>query len=259
MRRKLILFCVIIAMSCHALEFLDVETLPILRTKQYSMGSHRKVVIFSAPRTGSTLVYNIFRFLFEDHKNFSQSHNVFSQNNLVLKTHRFNQPKTLRGNNILYVVPIRDPLETSISTYRIRAQLPANLQNWCKWVVHNQVNHLVYAEKRKEAGHDVLFIKYEDFEGNLDYLIRFIENYFSISISDFDKNTMLVGYSRENVYHNIHGLADFREYLPISGFHGKHVVSEKFPPPDDVLYWLNQYLQEESSLFQKYGYLIYFD
>lgn len=259
MRRTLLLFCAVITMGCHALEMLDVETLPMLRTQQYSMGPHRKVVVFSAPRTGSTLVYNILRFLFEDAENFSRSHNAFSRSNLVLKTHRFNQTKMLRGNNILYIVPIRDPLEASISTYRILPQLPSDLQNWCKWVVRNQADHLVYAEKRKEAGHDVVFIKYEDFEGNLDYLIRFIENYFSLSISDFDKNTMLVGYSKENVYRNIRGLADFREYLPISGFHGKHVVSEKISPPDDVLYWLNQYLQENSSIFKKYGYLIYFN
>jgi hypothetical protein len=248
-------------MACYADDVLDLETLPSLRKERYAMGAYEKIIVFSASRTGSSLVYNVFRFLFEEEKNLSRNHSRFTRNAAVLKTHRFSDLKEMINNRVLYVVPIRDPLQASISTYRIRPKPPADIQQWCKWSVKSQAEHLEFAEnlyrnnlKDREFGQDVLLIKYEDFDGNLDYLFSLIENYFSLSISEGDKDTMRMGYSRENVHSNIASLPNFREYLPISGFHGKHISLEKFTPPDEVLYWLNYYLEETKPLFSKYGY-----
>src|ERR1700722_9694212 len=108
-----------INMVCRADEIYDVETLPSLRTKQYSMAPYKKIIVFSAPRTGSSLTYNIFRFLFEDDSKIFSHHNAFSQDRLVLKTHIFSELDLVEEENVLYIFTIRNPLNASISNYRI--------------------------------------------------------------------------------------------------------------------------------------------
>ena len=88
----------------------DVETLPCFRTKQYCMGPYKKIIVFSAPRTGSSLAYNIFRFLFEDESKIFSHHNDFNQNRLVLKTHKFTELARVEEKDVLYIFTIRNPL-----------------------------------------------------------------------------------------------------------------------------------------------------
>ena len=218
------------------------------------MRGYKKIVIYSATRTGSSLVYNVFRFLFQNEASLSSRHDKFNLASSVLKTHNHKKLGVLRNHNVLYVVPIRDPLQASISMYRIYPRQTRDTQNYCKSLIDRQLIHLTIAEKLQGAGRDVVFLRYEDFENNVDYLIDFIENYFSISVFPLDKDRMKKGYDKENVYASTKNIPDFMNYLPISGFHGNHVTREKFTPPEDVLYWLNYYLGHAKPAFKKYGY-----
>jgi hypothetical protein len=238
----------------HTDEISDIEALPSLRTQRYPMEPYKKIVVFSAPRTGSSLMYNICRFLFEKETHFSHRHDDFDQSSSVLKTHKYADADALKEGEILYIVPIRNPLDACASTYRIRPFPEQQEQSYCKALVSRQLNHLIFMEKKKEAGAQVAFIKYEDFADNLDYLFSFIEANCSIRISDIDKAIMKNGYSRENVYSSTHSLPDFGQYLPLSGFHGQHVTLEAYTTPDVVLYWLNYYLEGVKPAYRKHGY-----
>jgi len=230
---------------------LDVESLPLSRTCRYPIGPYEKMVVFSAPRTGSSLIYNLARFLFELPEGLNHPHDRFIKQKTVLKTHRYNEIKSLRGGKILYLVPIRDPLNAAVSTYRITTRPVEDEKNFCKFLIQTQARHLSFAEKLKGA---VLFIKYEDFENDLDSLIDFFERSFHISIDFHDRRLLKEGYSKNNIYNSVLGLKDFEEYLPLSGFHGKHVSLMEYKPSEQIIGWLSDYLEEYKLLFRKYGY-----
>lgn len=247
---------------CSAVLFADplnVEMLAHLRTRQYPKHPYDKIIIFSPPRTGSSLTYNFFRFLFEDEQCLSFFHNEFRLDRSVLKTHKIPEIETMikNGENTLYVVTIRDPLQSSISTYRIRSEPIRDMQKFCENIVRRHVKYFTFIEQMKKAGLPVTIVRYEDIEkGQCDTLLDFIEAHFHLSISEQDIYTLKAGYSRENIYYNIRSLLSFKEALPISGFHGNHVTREGFIPPEQLLFWLKHYFNSVKPLFKKYGYTI---
>ena len=192
-------------------EILDVETLPRLRTKQYAIEPWQKIVVFSAPRTGSSLLYNILRFLFEKRRNLWRHHNQFYPGCTVVKTHKYTEASSVAGVDALFVVPIRNPLHASMSTYRIHYRPIEVLQEFCKNLITRQVDHLTFAETMQMQGRQVMFLRYEDFEDHPDYVMDFIEQHFQIAISPQDKDLIRKGYSRENIYANIQKLADLHK------------------------------------------------
>jgi hypothetical protein len=204
-------------------------------------------MVFSVPRTGSSLTYNVLRFLFEDEQCLSFAHNDFRLDRLVLKTHKMPEIEILKetGQKILFLITVRDPVQSCISTFRIQPRPVKNMQTFCRKQIERQVNYLEFIENLKAAGYPVLIFRYEDFEKEQSRsLLQFIEEHFSFSVSELDVQTIVQGYSRENIFANIQTLPDFLQMLPISGFHGKHVSITPFTPPEDLLYWLNHYYQE---------------
>ena len=234
---------------------IDVESLPELRTTQYEIAPYKKIVVFSASRTGSSLVYNICRFLFEKGENFSCFHNEFNQNCLVLKTHIYSELNLIEEKDVLYVVPIRNPIDACISHYRISESRFKETERFARKIMKKQGGYLSFCDTMKNEGKNVVFVKYEDFGGNIDYLLEFFENYFSLSILTEDREMIKKGYAKENIYKAVEEFANFKNALPISGFHGKHVSLEKYTPPERFLEWLNDNLQEIKPIFMKYGYV----
>lgn len=241
-------------MICHAQEFFDVETLPCSRTKQFSPEPYKKIIVFSAPRTGSSLVYNLFRFLFEDGSKIFSHHFDFNQDRLVLKTHKIADLDLVEEDNVLYIFTIRNPLNACISNYRICPRKITDNRAFAEQLINKHRNYLILSEKMKNDGMNVVLLKYEDFTDNLDYLFDYIENHFQISIDSMDKVLMKKGYSKENICFCTRNLADFKEFLPYSGFHGRHVNLEAYTPPEEFSYWLNVYLEDIKPLFKNYGY-----
>ena len=249
-------FSALIFMSIlgHADEVLNLESLPTLRTKLYPLNPYKKIVVFSAPRTGSSLTYNVVRLLFQNESSILSRHDDWNQDCFVLRTHRFHELQLLEESNTLFIVTIRNPIDSVVSNYRINPSPIQNIHNFTKWLIHRYVEYIQFCENMKKEGRNVIFLRYEDFAENLDYLFDFIENHFSISIAEEDKALIRNGYGKENVYSSIEAFADFNGFLPISGFHGKHTTLEKYVPPEELLYWLNYYLPDVKPVYENYGY-----
>jgi hypothetical protein len=236
-------------------ETLDVETLPSLRSQQYSMGPYKKIVVFSAPRTGSSLIYNVFRFLFEEDSKIYLEHHCFENGRCVLKTHRYAEADSLENEeNVLYVFTIRNPFSASVSNYRICSRKIFNKRTYAEKLVNRHLDTLLFSENKESTGKKVLRLYYEDFADNVNVLFDFIEYHFSLTISDEDKYLMRLGYSRENISRCTAHLADFNQFLPRSGFHGQHVSLEEYSPPKEFLYWLEKCVDNVKIYFEKYGY-----
>ncbi len=251
----LLLLHVSFTLKAFSEEILDVETLPSLRSKQYSMIPYEKIVIFSSPRTGSSLTYNIFRFLFENDSQIYSNHNNFEINRNVLKTHKYAEADTLDNiENVLYIFTIRDPFSASVSNYRICPRTITDTRSFVEYLVKRHEEALLYMERKDFEGKKVLKLFYEDFANNIDAIFAFIEYHFSLTISEEDKQVMRLGYSKENIYRCTERFADFTDFLPISGFHGRHVSLQPYSPPKEFLYWLEKSIDKVKNHFKKYGY-----
>ncbi len=88
--------------------FIDLRTFVEERTQQYPFQGGEKIYLNTPSRTGSTLVYNVLRYLFErkDQQPFDNQ-----EWNLVVK---FHEP-TLFDPRATYICTIRDPVEASLS------------------------------------------------------------------------------------------------------------------------------------------------
>lgn len=247
----------VMSIICQAQDMYDVETLPTLRTKQYSIAPYKQITIFSAPRTGSSLIYNIFRFLFEEDSKLFAHHDVFTFDRLVLKTHLFTEMNSVEKENTLCIFTFRNPLDASISNYRITTRKDIRKKAFAQELINRHCNYLLFSEEMEKDERNVLRIKYENFADDLDFVLNLIENKFQITIDLKDKELIKLGYSKENIYNCIMQLDSFNEYLPFSGFHGQHISSqESAPPPPKFLLWLNIYLKDAIPLFRNYGYFL---
>lgn len=235
-------------------EVFDVETLPAYRTKQYSSYPYDHIVVFSAPRTGSSLVYNILRFLFEDDAKLNAIHTDFNLDRRILKTHLFTDLDLVETRSVLYVYTCRDPIAASISNFRIAMRKINSFQAFAYDLAQRNIRYLDFSEKLEASGKQVFRLFYEDFTENMDDLFDKLEAYFHIFIDSRDKELMKKGYSKSSILANVENFDSFKDYLPISGFHGQHVNVNHFAPPQELLYWLDVYLEDAKPLFRKYGY-----
>ena len=249
-----ILFFVGSSFLVYSEEIFDVETLPFFRSQQYSTNPYQKIVVFSAARTGSSLVYNILRYLFEEEKNLRCPHDQLDPAYLVLKTHHYWPQNKKSNENVLYIVPLRNPINACISFFKFQNDPNIDIKKFASTELRHHKIILQTAEILKSSGKSVAFVRYEDFENNLDYLISFIEQQLHISISETDKIIIKEGYKKENVCASIMHLKNFNECLPISGFHGNHISVQKDQPPAELIFWLNFYSEKIKPLFYKYGY-----
>lgn len=251
----LLTLCLLLMSSSYGFadEFLDVETLPTLRTQQY-VAPYQHIVVFSAPRTGSSLVYNVFRFLFEHDAQLLSPHTAFDLNNRVLKTHAFEVLHQFNPSHVLYIYPMRNPLTASISNLRIYRRTIPNFQKFAREMIHNQMHYLSLSEKLEEEGRIVWRLRFEDFNNNLEYLFKYIEAKLQIRFQPQDKELMQKGYCKESIISNVKHIDSFKNYLPIAGFHGQHIDVSGYKPPREFLYWLRVYVQAAKPLFRKYGY-----
>lgn len=236
---------------------MDVEKVHFGRTKEYSRHPYDKIVIFSAPRTGSSIVYNYFRFLFEDSAYLTLNHHDIIDERCVLKTHKIQEIKALQNKpeHTLYVVTIRDPIQASLSFFRVETEPVTLPRMYCQKMMNMQLQYFQFLEKLQEEGYPVLVLKYEDFiQDPSRILCDQIESYFHFSILEQDRDLLKNGYSIENVRANISTLVNFNEFLPLSGFHGNHIAPSDWAAPASISYWMNFFYEKNKDKFQKYGY-----
>ncbi|MCH9630437.1 MAG: hypothetical protein S4CHLAM37_04370 [Chlamydiia bacterium] len=236
-------------------EVLNPETICLQRTKQYRLKDHDQVVVISAPRTGSMITYNVFRFLFESTAQLSRAHNVLLSDSIVVRTHLFSDLDLLKKKqNILYIIPIRNPVDATISRYRIRLNKKTNLNSFVKGAIDQQCNYLNFYEERIRNGDNALLVRFEEFNNNLEGFLDFIEDHLFITIDPNDRELIITCFKKSNINKYISQFPDFSESLSISGFHGSHIQKDSYSPPNKIYSVINAYLRKVKPLFRKYGY-----
>lgn len=237
-------------LSIHANEEIenpiDIATCIKNRNKQYSLNEYENIWVISPVRTGSTLIYNVLRILFESE----------DSNSKVYKCHYVESiPKDKR---CLCVFTLREPRESCFSWYRVHKNNLIIDREWvrrwvemlaCQWGMLNQL---------QDQKIDFIILKYEKFVENLDYVFNNLESTLSISIDDQDRALIKRALSKENVLKNIKKIDSFDKWDPILLFHGKHVDQNEISDNEKeyIEQLINECLLDFDYIFKQWGYRI---
>lgn len=165
-----------------------------------------RIIQISPARTGSTLIYNVLRYLFE---------NSEDGNQIVMKSHdaRDLTTKTLAGKRLILCKTIRDPLNIMASRKK------AGFQHYNMRVIDPLSNIKVKINAIKS-----LTFKYESFSNDrFDYIFNIIENRFDVHISKFHKDEIRKYFSLCEMKKIQDTLSNFNEWDHDTGIHGKHI------------------------------------
>lgn len=256
---KNFLFIFFLLFSCSSLfaeeSFIDLRTFVSERTQQYSFRGGEKIYLNTPIRTGSTLVFNVLRFLFE---NESQQPFENQLSNLVVKFH----VPTLFDHRAMYICTLRNPLDAALSAYWAFSNAHGALLPFSSLddIVEGQIEAFKYLDGLAERGFSYLVLRYEDFVANFESLFSSLEQEFAIVIDPKDRAFLKKALSKENVNKNIERFSSFSEHDAYHYFHGNHIRQED--PSEPYLLFVKQAilsrLSEHADLFKRWGYDIDF-
>ncbi len=183
------------------------------------------IMQFGVIRSGSTLVYNILRHLFER----------------VYKTHSVNY-----NENDLYILTIRHPYNCIISSI-LRFNQEINLENLQKHIdiffdLNSGARYMLDLEIDKP---NIILMYYEDFVDNNDYIFDTLIRKLNIKIDDDFRNKIKQTTCIENVKKISNNLGDFGTWDINTHIHGNHI--SKFNGKTDYKELLNE---EEINLLK---------
>jgi len=213
----------------------------------------RKIVQFSPMRSGSTLVANILRDIFPG-VTVRKTHDVRS---ISRKIH-------LHVLKFPIVSTYRYPLDIIASELKVNNLKPTakTIEESCQILERNGLKELTNVKGRK----NVLFLKYENFYGNLDFIFDEFEIFFDISINKETRSQLKNNYSIENIKKITENLSpeqfiDKNLNSAVGGdgvFHGKHISNTKGMPGsyksffnEEQIEWLRYRF---SNFIKEFGY-----
>lgn len=251
------LFGFVIFASClYSVEpSIDIIKATAKRTQQYPLKKYKKVQVCAPYRTGSTLMYNICRFLFENVDVLDQAVDV--QNRIVAKPKEF--PNSLDDKSIFLLGTIRNPLDTCFSYYRIMTNMhkitdlhEPMIDEAVETYITNMKRLFSLAEKNK----NICVLKYESFVNDFDVLFQQLEKAFDIKIHPEDQALMKVMFSKENIMLHTKRMNSFINYDPRTHIHGYHIDQEEIPTDQKkvIKKKLGEKLAPHMSLIKQWGY-----
>jgi len=168
-----------------------------------------KIIQYGFPGSGSTLIYQILKYLFDN----------------VKKKHSFIKYK----EDIKIVATVRD-FRDCLCTELKRKDLTINERNIKKSIdyfkkglyhfIPLNLNLKEWSNKR-----NILWLKYEDFFNNFDYIFTQLEDFFDIKISDEQRNHIISNYSLSTNKKRSKNFQNFSQYDVKSQIHGNHITS----------------------------------
>ena len=238
-------------------EYIDLTSCIDARTQQYLITPYDKIFVCSPYRTGSTYVFNILRFLFEDDKTKnSPNWSGGPSGRIVCKFHSLDQQLNTK---ITYVVTVRNPLYACFSNYRVH--LDINEIESCpdeelQKLVDEWMNFWYRIGSIDFSRSDLILLRYEQFLNNVDYVVSEVESFYSIRIREEDRVTLRKAMSRENVIKNTEKYQFFSKFDPGSLIHGNHIQQEEMEKNEyeRVMRVIINQLKNHKEIISKWGY-----
>ena len=182
------------------------------------MDNFDEVILCTIPRTGSTLIYRILRYIFKD-KN-------------IKKSHSFEKYFDHKGP---FVMTYRDPIDILCSFWRIDAKQGKWENNeisdleavrLCARVLfeYSRFNDFVLKQiVLDDNSRNLLFLRYEDFWDNYDIIYDKLSSFFDIEISSDKRKELTDKCSMKSVLEIQKKYKDFSEVDKETAIHGDHI------------------------------------
>lgn len=211
----LYLFCASYVCCTYEYPFRDIEK-PVV-----SLDSVDRILILSPPRSGSTLVYMVFQYLFEN--------TLASWDSLekkVLKTHSIEAAEEIlrKYPNTYVILSIRDPLDSFISRLRLN---PTKSHKKITQILHDHISMHASLQTFLLNTPHTLLCRYEKFAHDIYSLLAEIEAHFMIVIPEQEQQNIEQLFSKDAVLARTRKYASFNEFDCVTSLHGDHIAREK--------------------------------
>ena len=230
-----IIFCFTTLSSAYP--FRQIEHPPL------HLDKHIKIVVLASDRTGSTLLYNVLNYLFEDQEGFCTNTN---KRVLLLHSLPRNLASSLDPKQTILITTIRDPLDIVASRKCVYEKLTTK-QYGCK----DPIEDLPFPKEEALATATFRFERF--YQNDFSYLFDTLEKALEITISPElqTKITSLFNYKEmRKVAKKYH---DPRQSDPYLGIHGRHINRARWR--NDLSYkevWRT--FKKNFALREKWGY-----
>ncbi len=186
------------------------------------------IICLGIKRTGSTLIYNVIRYLFEE-KMITQMNGtkIFKSHNLASTIKKMPLKK-----NIIICHSVRDPMDVLASHKNVNIDV--------KSVLFNPIN--LIPTKTKHLFKTLTF-RYENFiNDQFEYIYQVIEEGFKVTIPENAKREVEKHFSLAAAKKIVSKLTNFSSTDPSTGIHGKHINNSS---------WEKSFTLKESLAFYK--------
>lgn len=206
------------------------------------MEKKKDILVFSVPRTGSTLIYNILK-------------EVFGTGN-IRAVHSFELPHDY------IVIPFRD-FRDSLVSWRTRDMKRKSRDPKEKMNFLELLNYIIWIKRYiriqrryEKLNKKIVWLKYERFYNDYDYACDVVEDYFKIEINKKMRNQIKKKYSMselKKVGLKVEGNKAHDEDTKVSKYHVHTGTPNYWKEIIPKKYWFFTYLALRSDLL-KYGY-----
>ncbi len=212
-----------------------------------------KILQYSPARTGSTLVFNILNFIFED---ILADHQCKSKR--VIKTHSPKKYTSLKKKNhdVYLIATIRHPLDTLASALTFyysekqtfsKDELNVHLDRIIKQ------NRELYTLLKKIPAERKMILKYELMVKNYDYIFHNIKKLFGISLTEKSKHEMKQHFSRASMLKVSERFDHSLANDPTTGIHGNH-INDVHWKEDISEQYLTEVLEKITPILEMWGF-----
>jgi predicted O-linked N-acetylglucosamine transferase (SPINDLY family) len=221
------------------------------------MSATKKIIQWSPPRSGSTLVWQILDRLFEDPE---YTENKWYQPNIVQKTHTLDY-SMLNNPNYYFVTTIRNPIDCMVSFMTV------NKEEFTKESIDKNINtyinyfNIVQLVRRSNNS---IVLRYEQFYDDFTVIYDTLEKVFGTKIPTEKRDAMNKEFSRETNKKKADTMDDFQTWDKDSFIHGDHINSTKISyweekiPKDLHTYVVNKFVNTLNKLNYRKDWLTFY-
>jgi hypothetical protein len=255
---KILLFFTLCFTILNADESINIHEQYFKRSHQYPTNGYQKIVVFSPIRTGSTIVFNVLKFLFENQLFFQEDAFENPNPHLILtKTHTL---PPINPSDIIFCT-IRNPEDTCFSTYRVMnpGKFKSINEEALDYAIDTYLSSMqAIDDLLQKKLQNVVLLKYEEFDSKLGFLFHQIENLFNIEICEMDRTLMEEAFDKTTIALFTKKIESFMNYDAFTHFHGFHIESDEFSKEEQVLIRneIKKRLLGKCDFLNKYGYAL---
>ena len=172
-------------------------------------------MLFGISRSGGTFIYNIINEIFQGNVK-PQSHGFFETDRKVIATYRDFRDSTaswwrMEKGQFTNIEEKRYMTKDELVIYAHRMKI--------------QVNNELHKMREHYAPDKILFLKYEEFFNNFDFIFSSVENFLEIQLSQELKETIIEKYNLQAQKKEADRFEDFKGYDEVRHIHGHHIMN----------------------------------